>query len=133
MKIRKKNVISLQDWDDLVQKTYGRVYSLQQQDGCQGRGTRCFTLPLTNDWGSTDFTNDTVPEEVNGKEMGVSFKAWLARDPKAPLKDKEYEGKQWGIDLWWYRNFYPSMEVIADDLYKKGLLEAGEYLIDIDW
>jgi len=35
--------------------------------------------------------------------------------------------------MWWERNFYPDVEMIANDLHKRGILEAGEYVIDIDW
>lgn len=35
--------------------------------------------------------------------------------------------------MWWVRNFYPDVNMVANDLYEKGLLEAGEYLINIDW
>ncbi len=126
MKIRLEQVIDLADWDDLVEKTYGRHYSLQQQDGCQGRGMIRISVPDEAD----DFENDSVPEEVNHKEMGVSFKAWLARDPKKPLPGRD---DTWGLGLWWGRNFYPSLQVVANDLYDKGLLSAGDYSIDIDW
>ena len=34
--------------------------------------------------------------------------------------------------MWYERNFYPSEEMIVNDLYEKGLLEAGEYEIDVD-
>jgi|ERR1035437_2485913 hypothetical protein len=107
MKIKKVNQITVQDWDDLVVKTYGKVYSFQQQ-------------------------NDTIPDEVNGAEMGVSFAAWLARDPtewNGDPKDK----KQWSIGLFWERNFYPNIQMIANDLHAKGLIKAGEYSIKIDW
>lgn len=90
------------------------------------RGTYHLTVPS----GAYDFNNDTVPEIVNHVEMGVSFKAWLARDPKQPLSSRE-DGS--GLELWWTRNFYPSVEMIANDLHDRGLLEAGEYLIIIDW
>ena len=33
----------------------------------------------------------------------------------------------------WERNFYPNIQAVANDLYKKGLLETGDYWIDIDW
>ncbi len=75
-------------------------------------------------------TNDTVPEEINGDEMGVSFAAWLARDPKewnGDPKDRSY------LDMFWERNFYPDIQMVANDLHAKGLLPAGDYLIDIDW
>lgn len=62
--------------------------------------------------------------------MGVSLAAWLARDPKTKIKDQKYDFE---LELWWQRNFYPDIQMIANDLYEKGLLEAGEYAIDVDW
>jgi hypothetical protein len=35
--------------------------------------------------------------------------------------------------MFWDRNFYPNVQMVANDLHKKGLLEAGEYSIRIDW
>lgn len=131
MKITQKNIISVQDWDDLVKQTYGRPYSFQQQDGCKQRGVHELTIPSR----SEDFPNKSIPEIVNGDKMGVSFKAWLERDPKQPLRpyQNKIETEQWCIDLWWDRNFYPDITMIANDLHTKGLLPAGEYLINIDW
>ena len=62
--------------------------------------------------------------------MGVSFKAWLARDPKEWNGDPN---KKNCLELFWERNFYPSLESVANDLYEKGLLPAGNYAINIDW
>ena len=129
MKIRTEKVISVQDWDELVEKTYGRPYSFQQQYGCQSRGTHKFKVPD----GADDYENDTIPEEVNGEEMGVSFKAWLERDPKQLLVTEDKWDREHGLDLFWSRNFYPSFQMVANDLHVKGLLEKGEYTIDIDW
>ena len=125
MKIRKENVVEVQDWDELVEETYKRPYAFQQQDGCKSRGSFRFSVPDE----AEDYENDTVPEIVNGEERGVSFKAWLERDPKAPI-----EGRQdYMIGLWWERNFYPDIQMIANDLHEKGLLEADDYTINIDW
>ena len=126
IRTRTETLIDVQDWDALVTETYGRPYSFQQQDGCKDRDLVAITVPEECD----DFENDTVPEIVNGDEMGVSFKAWLARDPKTPLPDRD---DTFGLTLWWERNFYPDVQMIANDLYEKGLIEAGEYLINIDW
>jgi hypothetical protein len=126
IKIQTKQVISVQDWDKLVEDTYGKIYSFQQQDGCQSRGNFNITIPDTPE----DFENDTVPEEINGEEMGVSFAAWLARDISewnGDVEDKEY------ISMFWERNFYPDIQMIANDLHAKGLIAAGKYTIDIDW
>lgn len=128
IKVRTEQIIDVCDWDDLVCKTYGRPYSFQQQDGCKSRGYERITVPAEDD----DFENDTVPETVNHDVMGVSFAAWLARDPTQKLNAEERDSPR-SIELWWERNFYPSVQMVANDLHEKGLLPAGEYTIDIDW
>jgi hypothetical protein len=35
--------------------------------------------------------------------------------------------------MWWERNFYPVIEMVGNDLHRKGLIKAGEYTIDVDW
>lgn len=134
MKTRTETVIDVGEWDKLVQDTYGRVYSFQQQDDCRDRGNFYLTVPKDID---ESHLPDSIPEVVNHNIMGVKFAAWLARDPKQPLDGsgdrKEYYSDQWAIDLWWARNFYPDIQVVANELHSKGLLPAGEYTIDIDW
>lgn len=128
MNIKTVQMIDVSDFDTLVEETYGRPYSFQQQDGCKARGTESFTVPSDYD---DDFENDTVPEKVNAQDMGVSFNAWLARDPKKALP---LEGTYApSLSLWWGRNFYPSLQVVVNDLHKKGLIPTGSYTIDIDW
>jgi len=126
LKFTTKQMITVQDWDELVGKTYGRPYSFQQQDGCKERGTHDITVP---DKGY-DSKNETIPEEINGDKMGVSFAAWLARDPKEWNGDSE---DKMFIDMFWERNFYPDVQMIANDLHAKGLIPTGEYVIEIDW
>jgi len=147
MEIKTVKQISIQDWDELVEKTYNKVYSFQQQDGCKERGV----VTIWTD-GPEDFENDTIPEIINGEEMGVSFKSWLERHTETPLNPTKEQLKEckyyWGkteedeskwkkdkshINLFWERNFYPHVSMIANDLFKRGLLEAGEYQIVIDW
>lgn len=128
LKTRTEVVIDLEEWDKLVMETYSRTYSFQQQDECKSRGTHWMKVPST----ASDYENDTVPENVNDDKMGVSFAAWLARDPKQPLSNPK-DQNSWSLDMWWERNFYPDVQMIANDLYIKGLMDAGEYLIDIDW
>ena len=119
-------MISMQDWDDLVEKTYGKIYSFQQQDGCQERGNVYITIPEEAD----EYENETIPEEINGEEMGVSFSAWLARDSKEWNGDKADKSF---VDMFWSRNFYPNLQMVANDLHAKGLIPKGEYVIEIDW
>lgn len=129
LNIKNVMLVSVQDWDALVIETYKRRYNYQQQDGCKDRGIVEFSVPVENaeDY---DFENDNIEETINGDEMGVSFKAWLSRDPmewNGDSKDARH------LDLFWRRNFYPSIEVIANDLFQKGLIPAGNYVINIDW
>ena len=122
-----KIVYKLYEWDSLVNDIYGKPYSFQQQDGCKSRGTYSFTVP---DDCTDDYDNDTIPETFDTSVMGVSFKAWLKRDPKQPVGNCTNNSF---IELWWERNFYPDIQMISNDLYFKKLLDAGDYLINIDW
>lgn len=122
-------VISVQEWDKLVVETYGRPYTLQQQDGCMERQRLGIKVPDE----AYDFENNTIPEVVNGEEMGVSFKSWLERDPNQKLDTKDDWDRDHGLGLWWGRNFYPDLQMVANDLHEKGLIPAGEYEINIDW
>lgn len=127
MKTQNVKMIALDEWDNLVEQTYGRPYAFQQQDGCKDRGVYHLTVPSKY---PEDFDRDIVPEIVNHNKKGVSFKAWLARDPKQSLPEQEF-GFQ--LLLWWQRNFYPNIEMIANDLLARGLIESGDYCIEIDW
>ena len=95
--------------------------------------------------------NDKIPEIINDEHnMGIKFNVWLNRDPKDPLNPSDSElkscnyyydssdRKKWcedigHINLFWERNFYPCLQSVANDLHKKGLIEAGDYSIEIDW
>lgn len=92
------------------------------------RGTLCITVPCE----AHDYVNSTVTEKVNAEDMGVNFAAWLARDPKQKLSDPTAQ-IDYCLDLWWSRNFYPDLQMVANDLHAKGLLEAGDHTILIDW
>jgi hypothetical protein len=119
--------IATGDLDKCVRETYGRPYCFQQQGGCQERGVVHVTVPAE----PNDFEASEIPEVVNGEERGVSFAAWLARDPNAPLGGDRADA--FGLGLFWKRNFYPSIDMVLNDLHARGLLEAGEYVIVIDW
>jgi hypothetical protein len=128
MKINNIKIIDCNDWDKLVIETYGRPYCFQQQNGCQNRGL--FELSIPSDFTMENEMNNFIPEEVNGGEMGVKFEVWLARDPKQPIKNQNFD---WENSLFWERNFYPDIYTIANNLHTKGLIKAGKYGIKIDW
>lgn len=131
IKFTNKKVINVWDWDDLVTTTYGKPYSFQQQDDCKPRGTFDFEVP--NKWGIEDYENDTIPFIINGREMGVSFKSWLNTSEEDIKKEFPERDSKMGLSIFWGRNFYPHVDIIIDDLYKKGLIEEGKYTINIDW
>ena len=147
----KLTMIELHEWDSLVSKTYKKPYSFQQQRGCQSRGVVEFTVPIENSEEEAG-RNDSMPEIVNGNKLCVKFDMWLKRIPTEPLKPTKKEIRaDWflrkyidddemmrehmpgWIEHFWYRNFYPCLQTVANDLYKKGLLEEGDYAINIDW
>lgn len=124
LNIQTKQVIEVRDWNRFVARTYGRPYNFQQQDGCKPRGSFRFRVPDM----AEDYEDDNLPTTINDENMGVSFKAWLARDPKLC---KGFARMY--LDMFWERNFYPDVQMIANDLHNRGLLPAGEYTIEIDW
>lgn len=126
IEIKSVKQIKHQDLDRLVEETYKRPYSFQQQDGCKPRGVEYIEVPEE----PQDFENDSVPFKVNGDEMGVSFKAWLEADPE---EIKKHFDSDFMVDLFWSRNFYPHPSMVINDLHQKGLIPAGEYEIKIDW
>lgn len=135
MPMHKVNMIYEIDFSKIVSKIYGRPYTFQQQDDGRDKdqGTVfIFTVPVKPEM-LNDYENNSIPEEVNGDEMGVSFESWLKRDPKQHLKDDEDGHKEYAINLFWDRNFYPSVYMIIDDLHKKGILSEGKYIMYINW
>lgn len=123
--------IEVGDWDDFVSTHYGKIYTFQQQDGCKERGVHNFDVPCKF-YGKEykDEMPESIPYEVNGDEMGVKFSTWLATYPEETAKHFDSD---WENGVFWERNFYPNFEAIVNDLYKKGLIEEGEYQIRIDW
>jgi len=129
MKIKTIKQITSQDWDKLVIETYGKHYCFQQQDGCKPEGVEIIN---TSEKYLEDFESTEIPFEINGEEMGVTFKTWLDATPEEIDKHFAFN-ENYGNELFWERNFYPHVSMIANDLYKKGLLEDGEYQIVIAW
>jgi len=127
LKYKTVKFVELRHWNEFVEQVYGRPYNLQQQDGCLPRGTISFTVPD----GDCGHENDTIDEFLSD-EGGVSLAGWLARDPTQFIPTVKSD-EEWRTKMWWERNFYPMLEEVATDMYTKGLLEQGEYVINIDW
>ena len=120
IKSKIKHVISSAAWNKQVSKIYGRPYSIEDQF----EFNRVLEFKVPNR--SFDFANETVEENEDTKETGVNFKSWITRDPDQKIGS---DPRAFVTTLWWYRAFYPDIEVLANDLFKKGLLERGEYVI----
>ena len=129
LKYNNKKVIDCSDWDDLVQKTYNKPYCFQQQDGCQSRGN--ITIDISKEE-IEDYYDLEIPFKINGNVMGVNFNTWLNTTVEE-INEKHPESYKGQNILWWDRNFYPNLQIIANDMCRKGLIESGEYMIDIDW
>lgn len=129
IKYRNVKVIDMLDFDNLVKQTYNKPYSFQQQDGCKERGTHYFSVPSES---YDEEMNDNIPFEINGAERGVKFNTWLNTTPEQinEVNPESYAGKN---ELFWDRNFYPDFQTVVNDLHEKGLIEAGDYMIEIDW
>lgn len=125
LKFKVVKLVEYSDFNTLVTDTYGRPYDFQQQEGCKGTGLEKFIVPDFTD----DYEDVSIPEVINTPEMGVSFDAWKARDPKQSIGSR---AAHWEIEMWWQRNFYPHPQMILNDLYQKGLIKADEYYISID-
>ena len=117
---RNVNLISVQDWDELVTRVYGKPYKFQQQDGIRGRGVYWQECPVNN---PEDYKNDIEDIDLNlsGFKEGVSFKSWL----ETPESDFRV--------LRWYRDKYPCIDMIINDLHEKGFIPEGDFGIEIDW
>ena len=126
LKYKNIKIIDVGDWDAFIIKTYNRPYAFQQQDGYKERGIFYFTVPCI----PLDFENDSIEEDLHSNEIGVSFKSWLSRNPSATVNNNNNKTI---IELFWLRNFYPDIYTLANDLHNKGLLESGNYAIDINW
>lgn len=138
LKTETKFFVTLNDWDDFVTEVYGKPYSLQQQDGCKSRGTEQFSVREEDvgkvpdpDWFVLPRDHCFEIKSLDSTEgMAVGLDVWLARDPAEPLPNQENDFE---LELWWARNFYPTLEDVVTDLTGRGLLEPGDYVIDIDW
>jgi hypothetical protein len=124
-KTNTRQTVELKDWNSLVETTYGRPYNFQQQ-GYKSRGIYVLRVPIDS-YKPEDFERTNI---LSCQESGVSFEAWLSRDPKEPFPFQKYDFE---TRIFWERNFYPSIEMVAMDLYARRQIEPGVYTIIIDW
>jgi hypothetical protein len=130
MKYETIKYVQVSDLDDFIEETYKRPFSFQQQFGCRARGTQYVKVPV-KDVEEGYVLEGYVLEDIIKNEYGsVSLKDWLERDPTEQLSESD---SAWTLEMFWERNFFPNIEILFDDLFKKGLIEAGEYVINIDW
>lgn len=129
LNIEKASIIEVSDWNEFVEDIYGKPYNFQQQSGCRDRGVFDITVP--NEEMCEDELPSSIPEKINGEHMCVKFEVWENTDPQTHKQSNNWA--DWETNLFWQRNFYPDINTLANDLYNRSLLEAGNYLINIDW
>lgn len=107
---RPATVLSETTFSKYVSELYGRPYNLQQQgDMLAQESAVALVVPELEDWNEDP-----------------SLEEWLAATP--PVSAADY------IDtMRWERQFYPSLEAVANDLHARGLLDAGRYIIHVSW
>lgn len=128
MKVQIKKFVPVHVWNEFVREVYGRSYKLESQEHYCNEIVSFLTIPTSYD--SDDDMNDSIKEIVQGLEKGVKFKTWLSRDPLQPLLTRRYD--EWELETFWEENFYPDLQTLANDLYKKNKLDSGEYIIYFD-
>lgn len=114
-------ILDVNEWDEIVQEYYDKPYDFQQQDGCKERQIVELHVP---DISPEDFEDLSFKEYKEGC-TGVSLERWKNTD------SSEKFGKIGTIV--WGRNYYPHVSMVVNDLYSKGVLPEGKYLINIDW
>lgn len=136
IKITQRNQIECSDWDALVVETYGKPYCFQQQNGCRQRGIFSITIPDEYGNEADEEASYWIPKlediMIDDVRDAVKLGAWLSVNPN-DYKAKLNQYAHWNVNIFWHRNYYPDIHTIANDLYSKGLIEAGEYDIKIDW
>lgn len=129
MNIKQVNLIEESDFSKFVQETYGRPYCFQQQDGCRSRGVFWITVPSKYAEQAEKEMNDCDFEDTVRDTSGVKFNIWLKQEVRPDI----YEPEIWNERKKWHRNFYPNIDTLLNDMHSKGLIEAGSYVINIDW
>ena len=135
----KRTVIKVNhnDWNKFITEVYGKPYNFQQQDGCRSRGVYDFSLPFDFELydEEEDFLDFVDRTDFNKNQSCVKFSVW--KDEKVKYKDPDktvfYQDEYEDERLYWVRAFYPNLYTLLDDLYKKGLLEDGDYELVVSW
>jgi len=131
MKVSTIRMVYVDDFNQFVTETYGRPYNFQQQEDRREKELLWIEVPTEKP--VDEFAGKDIPKDYSTKEMRVDFDIWVARDPKEQIKcPPDREDRSWTLLLWWERNFYPDINMILWDLYNRGLIESGEYYINMD-
>lgn len=121
-------------WNFFIENTFNKgpyTYNFQQQDGCRERGPYLVEVPPSEEdlLDGPELLNEEISYEVNGEMYGVSLETWLntSKVDTASKLEKDYLN-----DLYWCRHFYPRINELVNHLYKLGLIEEGDFYIEID-
>jgi len=142
-------VIEALDFDKFVESVYKRPYRLHKSvDFFVKELEMCLVvkLPQVN----FNLENEDFMDSEDGKwgiynvdnggrrdgglpircHYGASFKTWSERDTEKPFDTQTHTATNKDhLDKFWKTYFYPAPLVLLNDLYQKGHLTAGNYII----
>lgn len=123
LKSKAVRIVQHYDWDEFVEEVYGKIYSFKAQPDKLFTKMQHITVPLeeVEEYKNTEITFEPFP-----LRFGVRFETWKNTTPEETLKHFEFD---YDNDNFWAHGFFPHTQMIANDLYANGLLEAGEYVI----
>lgn len=130
MKCRKINLVNVEDFNEVIKEVYCKHYSFQHQGARTYNGVEeSYFLKVPYIRNFKDFDSGAAIEECiyNNEQIlqyGVEFNEWLNKDPNFEWYSSDINNK-----LIWERYYYPHIYMLINDLYIKGLIEAGEYCI----
>lgn len=115
--IQDVRLIEEREFSALVTRVYGRPYRLQQ-NMMLGQDT---IYPLT------------VPEpEPVDESHEPSFAEWASQDPDLDADGHPWR-HAWEKEIWWEREFYPPFSALVNDLYERGHLPMGTFMLHVWW
>lgn len=111
----------------LIGKHYGKPYKIQQQGDMMSNDSY-FTVEVGPDmeFEIDDWAADDTDEVIEAKAI-AQIAAWQAKECPPEHKGTYSE------ELWWEREGYMPYDILLWDLNRKGLIPAGDYLIEVMW
>lgn len=116
LKTKKVDLVWSVTWNNFVRKVYGVPYDISVQEI---EDSFEFTVPIR---GAEDYQNESYDDIRKKGENGVKFGVWASTKPVGVEKDSA-EMQNWEME------FYPCFDMLVNDLFTRGLLPMGNYVM----